>query len=631
MRFRRFTALVLAALVLALVLAPQTASAKTSRTVTLTATPIYPVLGSVVRLTGVASRSPIGTVVLFETKSGKKWVRFTTSRTVSRTGTFSTAYTARTIGTQYFRARVLSTKTLAAATSPVRGVATQRRTTATIAASTPSVPAGVPVTLSGRQTPFVSGTTVVLQRKSGTSWVTDGASTRVTSAGRFAFTRKPGVGTSTWRAVASRASSGYYAGATTPAVTVTAVPPAPEEPEETTSTFGDLMQPMDTELLPASVATVTFSAEAPEWFANNRHIRWDTPAAFSHSLEPAPFGSLLSAVLNADHADSSIGAEYTAGSPSLRNADVSFRVTGKVFAIRYFTFQKSEAMVWIDGKPAAQHPFASTSSNSGGNRNWLIVTRTTDEPAVVRFAGPTVFTGVDFDASTDVTVSAVDQFTLGIVGDSMYEMLPVIDPMTQSAAPLLSTLTGFRVWNLAESGTGYLNDGVAGRQGNGWGFGQYRTSHFGSERHIAAVASAPIDALLVHGSINDRFWSATDHRQELDAFLTRVAQVRPKLPVLLVSLEPIAVKGVDDQSDALLRALNANFSVVAEQHSNVVGVIDPFTADWLTGTGHAGQPTGDGNQDVYISSDGIHPNAAGQDYYQRRIVEELRPLRAQLP
>lgn len=390
------------------------------------------------------------------------------------------------------------------------------------------------------------------------------------------------------------------------------------------------MHPASTTVLPSSVATVAFSKAPPTWAARNRHIRWDAAGAFTHSLDPKPYGTLYSAWAGADYTRPSWGAEYVKNSATWKNADVSFKVTGKKFAIRYLTVKNSEAMVWINGVPAGTQPFVGSDPAGSGSWNWLVVTRASTDAATVRFAGPVAFTGVDFDASARVTVKAVDPFTIGVISDSMFENLAAVKPMTHSAAPMLSTLTGFRVWNLAETGTGYLNDATGFALSGGQGFGNYRTSPFGSARRIASVESAPIDALLVNGSINDLSWSAAAHRDAMDTFLDRVAAARPDLPVVLVSLEPVSYGTVRDQDDPRFKALNDNFAIVAARHANVVGVIDPYTTDWLTGTGNSARPAGNGNQDQYISGDGVHLNAAGQAYYQARIADELRALKASL-
>ncbi|MDR7087409.1 hypothetical protein J2X11_002248 [Aeromicrobium panaciterrae] len=411
--------------------------------------------------------------------------------------------------------------------------------------------------------------------------------------------------------------------------------PLPTEPEPSVPasapTFGDLMKPESAGVVSPSVATVTFSDKQPDWFARNTFVRWDTPGAFAHSLDPVPYGTLHSAAHDDNVYRPSVGGEYHVNNSFYKAADVSFKVTGDKFAIRYLTYKESDAMLWIDGQPVATEPFLGSDPGGTGAWNWLIVSRTSSAPVTVRFAGPLVFSGVDHDSRDNVTVTATQQFTLGVVSDSMYEILNHEKPKFQNAGSALSTVTGFRVWNMAEGGTGYVNDGSGTALSGGKGYPGHISTPYGSDRRIATIAAAPIDALLVNGSLNDRWFSASAHREAMDKFLDRVAEVRPDLPVVLLSLEPLSYLGVDDRTFARYWELNANFASVAATHPNVVGVIDPFTADWITGTGSSVHPKGDGNQDQFVGLDEIHLNGAGQAYYQTRVADELRPMLARLP
>jgi len=67
-------------------------------------------------------------------------------------------------------------------------------------------------------------------------------------------------------------------------------------------------------------------------------------------------------------------------------------------------------------------------------------------------------------------------------------------------------------------------------------------------------------------------------------------------------------------------------------HIDALGGPIPFsgnTADyadtgWITGTGDAGNPQGDGNADTYISADSTHFSQAGHDYMGQRLAQALR-------
>lgn len=73
--------------------------------------------------------------------------------------------------------------------------------------------------------------------------------------------------------------------------------------------------------------------------------------------------------------------------------------------------------------------------------------------------------------------------------------------------------------------------------------------------------------------------------------------------------------------------MNATLAATVDRHPNVIGFIDPYTDRWLTGTGSIVDPRGDGNQDVYVGTDGVHPSVAGVAYYVGRVVTELREVR----
>ena len=391
------------------------------------------------------------------------------------------------------------------------------------------------------------------------------------------------------------------------------------------------MRPAASQPRPASGITAALRTAAPTWYSPQSEVRWDEPGAFTHSLEPHALGTLSSAYHGADHRQPAAGAEYVATNSVQKVADVEFTVTGKEFAIRYVTYKRSEVMVWIDDAPLADSAFIVDHPDGTGEFDWIVVNLPARATVKVRFAGALVFGGVNYRAADPVTVTATPpRFTLGVVSDSYFEPNQQRDS-TVSAAVRLRTITGFRVWNMAQSGTGYASD-VTGRALTGnHGFPGYESTPYGGARNIAAIKSAPIDALLVNGTVNDWMFTPAEQRAAVDAFLDRVAAARPGLPVVLVGVEPLTYQGVPDQTNEQYRAMNQNLKDMAALHSNVVGMIDPYTADWLTGSGNTASPAGDGNQDLYIDDDTVHPNSAGQIYYQGRIADELKAMLIKRP
>lgn len=57
---------------------------------------------------------------------------------------------------------------------------------------------------------------------------------------------------------------------------------------------------------------------------------------------------------------------------------------------------------------------------------------------------------------------------------------------------------------------------------------------------------------------------------------------------------------------------------------NSAGASAPATGPWQTGTGNSAAPAGDGNGDLYLAADGVHPNEAGCLYLGTRLATDLR-------
>lgn len=430
------------------------------------------------------------------------------------------------------------------------------------------------------------------------------------------MSRRPWIVVAALAATAAVIVSGYWL------IRPVLEPPAPR-PKPVT--FGDMMHPAKAGVVDPDEASVTYRARRPHWGKRVR-IGWDDEDAFTYALAPMAFGSF-------GHRDEAhVGgagfdaAEFYLNNAVPKNADVTFTVTGRRFAIRYVTVGRSDSMVWIDGSPASTKPFSSVEASGKGTDDWIVVTMPEVRTVQVRFAGPFYFSGVEFPADEEVSVLArPPTFTLGVVSDSYYETSLDKESMSMSAAPTLATITGFRVWNMAQGGTGYLNNGddPVGESFRGIA----GTTRYGSSERMTALENAPIDALLVNGSINDGPpFSLAEHRRAVDQYLRQVEARFPTLPVVLVGLEPVSTSVLPDQPASPFDEMNQTLEDMAAEYENVVGFVDPYTANWLTGTGSTREPRGDGNQDRFIGRDGIHLNGAGQEFYQRRIVEELSRL-----
>ena len=390
------------------------------------------------------------------------------------------------------------------------------------------------------------------------------------------------------------------------------------------------MQPRSHSL--AEGVTVTSTTTRP--YPSPTIVRWNRPDTFTHSLTPVPYGTLLSAQAGQDYTNPSRAAEYLGGGPGFKNADVEFVITAKRFAIPQLTYKGSDAMIWIDDHPVADQPFRATGPTGTVVTSWLDVTFPTTRTVTVRFAGPAWFAGIEYPSNDAVIVSAPPRrFTVGILSDSHYDAAAIDQPGVYGSGALeLATQTGYRVWNLSQPGTGYINDGTGAQLSGDRGYAGLRLSPFGSQARIAAVRDAPIDALLINGSLNDEGWTPEEHRAVLRSTLNSLVEARPDLPIVVIGLEaqsfgPYHPDGPGERD----LAFTANFREVIQDFPNVVGFIDPNTENWLTGMGSVANPTGEGNQDQYVGPDGIHLNPAGQTFFQAKVIEQLRNISLQVP
>lgn len=378
-------------------------------------------------------------------------------------------------------------------------------------------------------------------------------------------------------------------------------------------TFGDTMQPLSTS--PATDVAVESGTTPPPWGDLTR-IPWTKSGAFTPSQKPVAVTKLSSDIPGTAQ-DS---AAYPGMNGSLKNADVSFTITAQHFALVFPGNTEVDSMVWIDSRPVAAQPIVAQGQRRTATTNWLSITLPARKTVTVRFVGPLGFTGVDVPSEENADVKATKPaVTLGVLSDSFYDVCMQALCMSRTPAPVLATLTGFRVWNMSEVGTGYLNPGRRA------GFG-LKPSPYGSPGRLKAVADAPIDALLIGGSINDGLMPERRYRATVDRLLTTVERTRPELPIVLLGIEPLSgeFEGAfwrrrGEKMTAILRSM-------VTSHPNVVGFIDPFSTPWITGTGSIAKPNGDGNADQLIGVDGIHLSIAGAQFYNQKVVAALRTV-----
>ncbi|MCW2784642.1 MAG: Ig family protein [Marmoricola sp.] len=221
--FRTASALVAALLAALLVITglPGAASAATGRSLSIgaSATAVAP-KGSIT-FSGKLTRSPKGSAVVIQRKSGKSWVKAKAVKTTSAGGAYSAKITVSgTRGTYAYRAFAAKKGSLKAATSRTISIAVLTKAFASLTATPTTVTAGTSTTLAGAVYPFVKNTVVSVQHWNGSGWTTQ-TTAKLAANGTYSKAVALSV-TTTYRVSVPRAGSN--APATTPSKIVVAKP-----------------------------------------------------------------------------------------------------------------------------------------------------------------------------------------------------------------------------------------------------------------------------------------------------------------------------------------------------------------------------------------------------------------------
>ena len=188
----------------------------------------------------------------------------------------------------------------------------------------------------------------------------------------------------------------------------------------------------------------------------------------------------------------------------------------------------------------------------------------------------------------------------------------------------------------AIGGTGYApnNIPVSGNAGNAF-----------PARLASSVDTAP-DLFITAGGINDNnslalppYATAQAARDGFNAAVSGYyTQLRAALPQsVLVALGPWAPRQAtptdavaQSKADTIRAALVAAggpwifLDNLSGGWSCSSGAVSAGSGPWQTGTGNSAAPAGDGNGDLYLAADGVHPNAAGALHLATRMATDLR-------
>jgi lysophospholipase L1-like esterase len=167
------------------------------------------------------------------------------------------------------------------------------------------------------------------------------------------------------------------------------------------------------------------------------------------------------------------------------------------------------------------------------------------------------------------------------------------------------------MWRQGRGGTGYITAGS---------FATFQT------RVTEDILPWNFDELIIWGGFNDSAGSQSEVATAADLLYETIQSGAPRCEIIVIGCwAPSGSPGSGQvNTNVTLRAaaLNAGLPFIDTQSGEVLnasGTVIAEQGSWITGTGNTGAPTGTGNADLYIGTDGIHPNDAGHLYLSRRV------------
>lgn len=284
---------------------------------------------------------------------------------------------------------------------------------------------------------------------------------------------------------------------------------------------------------------------------------------------------------------------------------IEFDFDGQAFEINCTANSGVRFRVWVDNQPSAATPQSLPSTTSApafvkvdfGSRAYRRVTLEMTNYFELR--------GINV-AATDSVWSPTQQSPRFMwVGDSYGDGVQATD-RTQAMPITIGRLLGFLdIWTQsAVASTGFIATA-----------GSPAAVAYPARIDADVVPYSP-DVVVLAGTINDRPYVGTNAiGPAVTSSINKLKAITPRPQIVVTS--PLYV-GTPDAATLTVRD-----EVKAAADAAKVPFIDALSPVWFRGAGRVGAPQGDGNADLYRSSDGTHPNQAGYDVFARLLAGQI--------
>lgn len=186
-------------------------------------------------------------------------------------------------------------------------------------------------------------------------------------------------------------------------------------------------------------------------------------------------------------------------------------------------------------------------------------------------------------------------------------------------AGCLAMKTGWDVRNYCIGGTGLQNPGA----GSG-------SSKYGSPaRKAAYAAAANLAGMIVVGPANDGSigtYTVANGRAEMTSLATALKAGRPRVPLLWLGVESGVYPSIAADLNTLNSGLKAEAAANPQLFTKYVDCRQGTRGMWVDGTGQLDNWQGNGNADIFVSSDDVHPTHAGWEYQTDLFIADIQDV-----
>ncbi|HEY5668337.1 MAG TPA: hypothetical protein VIR03_04210 [Candidatus Saccharimonadales bacterium] len=308
--------------------------------------------------------------------------------------------------------------------------------------------------------------------------------------------------------------------------------------------------------------------------------------------------------------------------------------------------------VWLDGAPTTAWFVAPGAlSTTAGSTYYMNIPVSAGQRRIKVLWINASFRGIRAAPGCSVQKTPPPPYRIAVVGDSYIDGGYLSLANSDCIGPHLAALLGGDVALFGTAGSGY----VAG------------SNTFGSATRVSAVQTFNPDAVIIYGSINDDSLAASVQAAATAAFAAYQVAL-PNVPIYVIGPQQTAanttlaanraantaavkaaalaapnVIGWDDPCGGYLASTpayagGANYAVgdlvtyqggvyqCTQTVSNAGGSMNHGSfnrTSWLFGTGYSGATAGDGDRDIAVGTDQIHPSAAGSLILARKIATDF--------